>query len=134
MVKETSAGMVVYNSKLEKYLVLEYDTHWGFVKGGIEGKETNEETAKRELKEETGIKKFELKDFKHKINYFYRKNNETVFKEVIFFLIITETEEINLSDEHKSYKWSGFSEAYDIVRFKNTREILTKAKEYLKDI
>jgi hypothetical protein len=33
MVKEFSAGMVVYNSKLKKFLVLEYESHLGFVKG-----------------------------------------------------------------------------------------------------
>ena len=36
MAKEISSGMIVYNSKLNKFLLLEYSSHWGFVKGNIE--------------------------------------------------------------------------------------------------
>jgi bis(5'-nucleosidyl)-tetraphosphatase len=132
MAKENSAGMVVYNSKLKKFLVLEYDSHWGFVKGGIEKNEKEKETAERELKEETGIKKFELiKDFKEKVSYFYKKEGETVYKEVVFFLILTEVEDVEISEEHKSFRWLDYKKAYDIVKFKNTRKVLEKANEYM---
>ena len=43
MSKEISSGMVVYNPKLEKYLVLEYDNYWGLVKGLMEDKEDEKE-------------------------------------------------------------------------------------------
>jgi len=132
MVKEISAGMIVYNPKLKKYLVLEYDTHWGFVKGGIEGNETEKEAAKRELKEETGIKEFKFEDFEEKIDYFYRKDEETVHKEVVFFLIITKTEDVKISDEHKSYRWCEYKEAHNLIKFKNTRQILEKANKKIR--
>jgi bis(5'-nucleosidyl)-tetraphosphatase len=132
MAKEFSAGMVVYNKKLKKYLVLEYESHWGFVKGGIEKGEEEEATAKRELGEETGIKKFEIvKGFKEKLSYFYKKEGETVYKEVSFFLIITEVEKVKLSKEHKSFRWLGYEEAWEKIKFKNTREVLEKANEYI---
>jgi len=132
MPKEISAGMIVYNPKLEKFLILEYESHWGFVKGNMEAGEKEEETSQRELKEETGIVDFTfVKDFKEKIDYFYKKENKTVYKEVVFFLILTKSEVVKLSNEHKSYKWADYKEAYKLVKFKNTRNILKKAEEYI---
>lgn len=134
MSKEISAGMIVYNIKIKKYLVLEYDTHWGFVKGGIEKNESKKEAAKRELKEETGIKDFNFLDFETSISYFYKKNNETVYKEVIFFMVTTKIEDIKLSEEHKSYKWCDVKEANKLVKFKNAKEVLQNAQELIETL
>ena len=132
MAKEISAGMIVYNPKLKKFLLLEYSSHWGFVKGNIEAGEDEERAAKRELKEETGIDKFKfVKDFEERINYFYKKDGNSVYKEVVFFLVFTDDENIRISEEHKSYRWCGYEEAYKIVKFKNAREVLKKANEYI---
>lgn len=132
MSKELSAGMIVYNPKLKKFLLLEYTSHWGFVKGRIEPGEDENKAAKRELKEETGIIEFKLLDnFKESINYFYKKEGKTVYKEAVFFLILAEREDVKISEEHKSYKWCSYEEANKLVKFKNTREILKKANEYL---
>ena len=132
MAKEISAGMIVYNPKLKKFLLLEYSSHWGFVKGNIEAGEDEEKAAKRELKEETGIVKFKLIDnFKEKINYFYKKDEKTVYKEVVFFLVLTENEDVKISKEHKSYKWCGYEEACKLVNFKNSNGVLKKANDYL---
>ena len=132
MAKEISAGMIVYNPKLKKFLLLEYSSHWGFVKGNIEAGEDEEKAARRELKEETGIDKFKfIKDFKERINYFYKKDGNRVYKEVVFFLVFTDDENVRISEEHKSYKWCDYEEAYKLVKFKNTREILKKADEFI---
>lgn len=59
MKKEKSAGAVIINDK--KVLLLHYSSgHWDFPKGHIEKGETELETAKREVKEETGL---DIKDF-----------------------------------------------------------------------
>lgn len=132
MAKEISAGMIVFNPKLKKFLLLEYSSHWGFAKGGIESGEDEMNAARRELKEETGITKFKLiEGFKEKIDYYYKKDEKTVYKEVIFFLITTESEEVKISDEHKSYRWCDHGEAYKLVKFKNTRGVLKKANNYI---
>lgn len=135
MPKELSAGMIVYNPRLKKFLLLEYSSHWGFVKGRIEPGEDENKAAKRELKEETGIVEFKLlDDFKESINYFYKKEGKTIYKEAVFFLILAEREDVKISEEHKSYKWCSYEEAYNLVKFKNAREILKKANEHIKNI
>ena len=134
MTKETSAGMIVYNPKLGKFLLLEYSSHWGFVKGNIEAGEDEMSAARRELKEETGIVKFKFIDgFSEKLSYFYKKEGKSVYKEVVFFLVFTEDEDVKISEEHKSYKWCNYEEAYKLSNFKNTHQILKKANEYIKN-
>ena len=134
MSKELSAGMIVYNPKLKKFLLLEYSSHWGFVKGHIEAEEDEKKAAKRELKEETGIVEFSLvNDFLEKIDYYYKKDGNTVYKAVVFFLVLTDIENVKISEEHNGYKWCDFEEAYKLVKFKNTRKVLKKANEYLKN-
>ena len=60
MAIEITSGAVVYrknNGEIE-YLLLESQNKghfWGFPKGHVEGNETLEETAKREIKEETQL-------------------------------------------------------------------------------
>ena len=132
MTKETSAGMIVYNPGLKKFLLLEYSSHWGFAKGGIEIGEDERKAAKRELKEETGIDKFKLvDDFIGKINYYYKKDDKPIYKEVTFFLVITEVENVRISEEHKNYRWCSYEEAYKLIKFKNTRQVLKKANDYI---
>ena len=69
MKQERSAGAVVFIKETEPiYLLLQYEAkHWDFPKGNIEKGETDQETVKREIAEETGIKDIEIiKDFKEK--------------------------------------------------------------------
>jgi len=132
MIKERSAGTIVYNNG--KYLLLHYEAgHWDFPKGHLEKGETDKQAATRELKEETGIEDaFFVKDFKEKIEYFFRRGKELVKKEVTFFLVETRTEEIKISPrEHTGYEWLGCQEARQRVTFNNAREMLIKAQELL---
>ena len=88
MPAEKSCGAIIF--KDGKYLLLKYEWgHWGFVKGNIEKNEGLEETFFREAEEEAGLKREELvviEGFKEKINYFYRKEGKTIYKEVIYLL------------------------------------------------
>ncbi len=128
--------MVVYRrADLPKFLLLHYPAgHWDFPKGHVEEGETTQETALRELREETGIKEEEVKlkeGFEEIIDYMYKKNNEFAHKKVIFLLGQTEKEEIRISEEHQGYDWLSFEKAKERVTFQNARKLLIKSKEYL---
>ncbi len=129
--QERSAGFVVFRDS--KYLLLHYEAgHWDFPKGNIEKGETPEQTALRELKEETGIGDSEfLPGFVEKIRYFYKKAGQTVVKEVVFFLARTKTEEVKLSSEHIGFVWLPFKEAVEKLTYNNAKEILKKAEAWL---
>lgn len=134
---EKSAGAVVfYREKNGEifYLLLHHEWgHFDFPKGNVEKGESLIETAKREIKEETGLEKIKfIPGFKENINYFYKLKGKNIFKIVTFFLAQSENKKVKISFEHKEYKWLPFKEAVKILKFKNTKEILKKADNFLK--
>jgi bis(5'-nucleosidyl)-tetraphosphatase len=135
LLHEKSCGAVVYFKGIEetKYLLLHYEAgHWDFVKGNVEIDESEQETVLRELKEETGIVDAHfVEGFKEKIQYFYRRQGDTVQKEVIFFVIQSQTENVQLSFEHIGYIWLNYKDAMEKLTFKNAKDTLQKAQDFL---
>jgi len=123
--------------KEPKFLLLKYTNYWGFAKGIIEGNESEQETAIRELEEETGIKNVKIiPGFKYEQEWFYRLNNENVKKKATFFLAkITkeEAEKVKISFEHEEFAWLTFSEAIEKMKIKNNKEMLKKAYEFIEE-
>ena len=135
MLREKSCGAVVFLKNTDvKYLLLHYEAgHWDFVKGNVEPHESEKETVIRELREETGIADAQfIEGFREKIEYFYRRQGATIHKEVIFFLIETHTEKVELSYEHVGYTWLDYQSAMERLTFKNAKAALQKTHELLK--
>ncbi|MBW2984716.1 NUDIX domain-containing protein [Candidatus Woesearchaeota archaeon] len=134
MPKEVSAGAVVFRrDKGIKYLILHYEAkHWDFPKGNVEAGEEEKATVKREVEEETGIKEINfVEGFEEKISYFYKKEGQTIYKEVVFYLAETKEKEVKLSFEHIGYEWLDYEKALERLTFKNAKQILEKANKFL---
>ena len=135
MREQKSAGIVLFRNDSDKneFLLLNYPQgHWDFVKGKIEQNETSHETALRETKEETGITNIEFVDgFEESVEYDFRFKNEDIHKKVIFFLAKTNEKKISLSHEHNDYLWLGYNDALKKTTFKNAKNVLSKANEFL---
>ena len=137
---EKSCGVVLLNS--DKVLVLQYAAgqkdgyldlkgHWDFPKGHVDNGETEIETAKRELEEETGIKDIVFFDkFRKSINYTFQRGDRKIGKEVIFFLAKTIETEVNLSHEHVDYEWLDFKSALKRLTYENARSVLKEAIDF----
>ncbi len=157
MPTEKSAGAVVFykrGSTIE-YLLLHYEAgHWDFPKGHIEQGEKELDTVKREVREETGLGKIEIiPGFKEKISYFYKhprnwflgrlgkivsNRSDTYqkgahFKTVTFYLARVTLKQTELSHEHIGYKWLSYSEAMNQLTFKNAKDILMKANDFVRE-
>jgi bis(5'-nucleosidyl)-tetraphosphatase len=136
VIREKSCGAVIFIKKDDqtKYLLLNYAArHWDFVKGNMEQNETEKETTLRELREETGITDAVFVDgFKETIAYFYRRQGLTVHKEVVFFIMESNTEKVTLSFEHIGYVWMDYQHAMEKLNFKNAKDVLQKAHDFLK--
>ncbi len=138
---EKSAGAVIFRKEGDKifYLLLHYPSskrsakdYWDFPKGHIEKNETLEETVRREVEEETGLKDIKLvKGFKEWIKYFFRADGKNIFKIVTFLLAQTQNKEIKISSEHTGFKWLPYEEALGQLFFQNAKEIIKKANDYL---
>lgn len=133
MLQEKSAGVIIVtlNGNRALYLLLHYGWgHWGFPKGNIEAGENDIQAAMREAQEETGLSNVSLiNGFREKIEYHYRRNQQLVHKEVVYFLAETKAGEdaIILSHEHSGFKWAEFKDAMRILTYENNRQILEKA-------
>lgn len=143
MPREFSAGVVIYRMENgdPKYLILQHERgHWDFVKGNLEKNEKIRDTMIREAMEETGIQDLKFyDDFEKKISYFYRRSGKTVYKEVVFGLAETQTEQVKISYEHVAYRWVNYKEALKTLSFENSIKTIKKAhkrimKKQKKDI
>ncbi|HIH25855.1 NUDIX domain-containing protein [Candidatus Woesearchaeota archaeon] len=140
MIEELSFGAVVFRKENNKVLFLllyrkahkNYIESWDFPRGLIQKNETPEETAKREIVEETSINELKfVKGFKEIIKWFYKKDGNLVSKKVTYFLAETSQLDIKISNEHDDFRWCYFDEACSLIKLKNTKEVLIKADEYL---
>jgi 8-oxo-dGTP pyrophosphatase MutT (NUDIX family) len=134
MPSEKSCGAVIFKgSGNPKYLLLHYEGgHWDFVKGHVERNESERETVLRETQEEAGITDLSfIEGYRQPINYYYKRAGKTVYKEVVFYLLESKTDTVRLSREHVGFDWMTYERAYERLTYKNAKETLRKAHEYL---
>jgi len=135
MPSEFSAGAVIFRKENDRvlYLVLHYEEgHWGCSKGHIEKEETIEQTARREIREETGLIDIRFVPGFQEINrYSFMGRNGRIDKTVTFLLAETLSTEITLSDEHIDFAWLPYETALERISFKNEKEIFKKAHQFV---
>ncbi|HOD02645.1 MAG: Diadenosine hexaphosphate hydrolase [Firmicutes bacterium ADurb.Bin300] len=130
---ERSCGAVVFRmiNETPRFLLIrnKRSSHWGFPKGHMEFGETPEETAVREVLEETGIHIKILPDFVCKSEYTIQGRIEKTVN--IFLASTTDTKTIIQKDEIEDYIWLKYKEAINTVKFENDKVILENARKYL---
>ena len=130
---ETSCGVVLIN--FGTILLLQYPQgHWDLPKGHVEAEDKNRiETAKRELKEETGIESIEMVDgFEFRTEYTYQNKGKNRDKEVWWFIGNTDEINVTLSHEHRDYLWLEWQQAIEQITHAESRSVLIAARNYLK--
>ena len=127
---EKSCGAIIVNEKLEVLLLKHNAGHWAFPKGHAEKNETEEETALREVKEETNLEIKLNTKFRETVKY---SPAEEVEKEVIYFIgYDVKGKEKPQLEEISEIKWANINKAINIVTYENDKEILKKVKKYLR--
>ena len=125
---ENSCGAIVFNENTEKILLVKmHNGNWGFPKGHIEKDETKEETAIREVLEETNVRIKIIPDFEREIKYI---PNEKTIKKVTIFMGITQDEEVTIdTSEIEDFKWCTYEEALKLVTYKLQKDVLENARK-----
>ena len=130
---ESSCGAVVFRfiNGERRYLLIKNkrSANWGFPKGHIESGESREDTARREVLEETGIHIDILPGFVAISEYTLQNKVE---KSVTIFVAATHDTQTKIQrEEIADYIWLGYDAAMEQLKFENDRRILTEADTFL---
>lgn len=131
MEQEKSCGAIVINKNNKILLVHHNAGHWDFPKGHIENGETEEQTAIREVKEETNIDIIINNKYRYTTSYSPKEN---VMKEVVYFLAqnIDEDKKPQL-EEVSEVKWFTYEEAMNTITYESSKDILNKLKKDIEE-
>lgn len=126
--KEKSCGIVVVTED-EKYLLIRHLAgHWDFPKGHVEKDETEEETALREVEEETGLKARIIPGFRESLNYLVKGH---IPKEVIYFFGRPESGQLTPQvEEVMEVGFFSFEESLEKITFSSNRALLHMARDF----
>ena len=105
--------------------------HWGFPKGHMEAGESEEETAVREVCEETGLQIQICEGFREVSAY---RPFGRIRKQVVFFM--AEKQEGNVIIQHTEidrFQWATASQAQSLFRYENDRRVLRAALQWLRE-
>lgn len=132
---EKSCGALVfrkYHGNTELLLIKHANGgHWSFPKGHVEPGETEEQTAAREVKEETGIDIIIDTSFREVVSYSPKKDTQ---KDVVYFLAFAKNYNfIPQEEEISEIKWVEISRVHTILSYDNDRQLVNKAKTVVKN-
>ncbi|MBE7045331.1 MAG: NUDIX domain-containing protein [Ruminococcaceae bacterium] len=132
---EKSCGAIIYRKQEEtEYLLVlnkkpNQPGHWGFPKGHVEAGETEQETALREILEETGLQVRLETDFREVIHYSPAPGIE---KDVVYFLATPSTNQIVLQQsEIADFVWCNYEQALGQLSHQASKTLLIKANDVL---
>ena len=136
MLYEKSCGAIVYrkfHGNTEILLIKHINSgHWSFPKGHVENGETEMETAKREIKEETAIDVMIDPTFREIVTYSPKKDTVKV---VVYFLARAKNVDFAPQEsEISEIRWVDISYAVNILSYENDRTIVSRAKNAIKNI
>ena len=134
MIHEKSCGAAIFvRQNGERLWLVEHmqKGHTSLCKGHVEAGETERDTARREIREETGLAVAFHDGFRERIEY---SPYEGCVKEVVFFLAEAESMDTTPQPEEvTSIQWLPLDEALAALTYPDDRRILSAAAAALGD-
>ena len=130
---EKSCGAIIFSEGQEDYefLLIKHRKggHWGFPKGHVDEGETEQQTALREIYEETGLSVELLEGFREEDCYSPKYG---VSKTAIYFLAKAASQDVTyIFPEIETHEWLNINEALEQLIFESSKQQLRRAYEYL---
>lgn len=138
--KQVVAGFVVYRRTHEglKFLLLyRRGKYWNFPKGHFAPGEKSLDAALREVSEETGLHKSDLRivpGFRAYEKFYFRVGKQGIYDIVILYLAESRRAEIRISPrEHSGFGWFSYHDALSVVgsKYIGIKKILKQANDFL---
>ena len=134
MLHEKSCGAIVYrrfHGNIEILLIKHINSgHWSFPKWHVEGDETGLETARREIKEETGLDVILDQTFRETVSYSPKRDTQKV---VVYFLALARNYDyVPQEEEIAEIRWVDIARATHMLTYENDKTIVNKARAAIK--
>lgn len=129
-VREYTAGGVVFRragERIEILMIQDRLGRWTIPKGHVEEGESLEQTAVREVAEETGLSDLRLGEKLDKLHFFYRKEGKLIFMTTYVFLMeaLGDTDKVvpENSEGIVDAKWFDSVKALGLIEYRDTERL-----------
>jgi 8-oxo-dGTP pyrophosphatase MutT (NUDIX family) len=138
IVREPTAGGIVFRrnsaDQVEILLIQDAKDRWTIPKGHIEEGETAQQTAKREIGEEAGLKEVDVLNWLGKIHFRYRRIYKLVLMTTQIYLVRAkgDTDAIQKEDWMNGIQWFSFHEALDVIEYEDIGKLMLLAMKRIR--
>ena len=138
IVREPTAGGIVFRhgktGGVEILLIQDAKDRWTIPKGHIEEGETAQQTAKREIGEEAGLKDVEVLGWLGKIHFRYRRIDKLVLMTTQIYLVRAkgDTNAIQKEEWMNGIKWFPFHDALEAIEYEDIGKLMLLAMKRIR--
>lgn len=137
--REETAGGVVYrynaHGEVEILMIQDAKERWTVPKGHVEPGERYEETATREVQEETGLQHMQVLDHLGKTNFRYRREDKLILMTQHMYLIkaMGDTSKIKKEEWMNGIKWFSKADALDAIEYEDIHKLFLIALKKIRN-
>lgn len=137
IVREPTAGGIVFRhgkKGVEILLIQDAKDRWTIPKGHIEEGETAQQTARREIGEEAGLKEVDILGWLGKIHFRYRRVDKLVLMTTQIYLVRAkgDTNAIKKEEWMNGIKWFPFHDALDAIEYEDIGKLMLLAMKRIR--
>ncbi len=137
IVREPTAGGIVFRhgaKGVEILLIQDAKDRWTIPKGHIEEGETAQQTARREIGEEAGLKEVDLLGWLGKIHFRYRRVDKLVLMTTQIYLVRAkgDTNAIQKEEWMNGIQWFPFHDALDAIEYEDIGKLMLLAMKRIR--
>ncbi len=137
IVREPTAGGIVFRhgeKGIEILLIQDAKDRWTIPKGHIEEGETAQQTARREIGEEAGLKEVDILGWLGKIHFRYRRIDKLVLMTTQIYLVRAkgDTNAIQKEEWMNGIQWFSFHDALDAIEYEDIGKLMLLAMKRIR--